>query len=227
MYTVDNVDRIVALPVFPPPSMHEPFLARGDIELSFVYAVSEDYIPLRDITMPLVPGINEPPACTISWRDGWYSENAAMRRENVHEDWNRNPQEARRRGMKLFAFIETEDVPGHIYQCYDYEKKYPPFAAHPLVNRGLHQHGVFLVENSSWLRHLQTVIPDEFPSHRFEEFDEHGEGIRSVRRTYSHLIFTFETATLEFISARLTCELAWATKEEAQSEVGMTKWLMA
>ena len=225
MYTIDDRDRAVALPAFPSPTMHEPFLARGDIELSFAYAVSKDYFPSRDLPVPLVPGTDEP-LCTLSWKDGWYQEDAARLRSSEPDDWDRDPQEARRRHMELFAFIETAAHQGHIYQCYDYGKKYPPFAAHPLANRGLHPHGVFLVEHSSWLRHLRTVMPDEFPSSAFDVFDLNGNGTHIGKRTYSHLLFAFEVSTLEFISTPFTCELAWATKKEAQAEVGVTKWLM-
>jgi hypothetical protein len=226
MYKIDEKDRIVTLHGFPFPGRYEPFLAHGDVSLSFAYAVAKSVVLPQDIPVPLLPDALQPLNIKMSWKGGWQAELPEDWQEHVPEGWNIDPREARKKGMHLFASIKVSGNPGHIYMSYDYAKKYPPFIAHPLASRGLFPNSVFLVENSSWLRHLRSLMPDEFPTTKFDHFDASGQGIHEVECIYRHFLFTFTTATLEFITEYLDCQFVWAFSSDMQAEVGMTKWLM-
>ena len=209
MYTIDDNDRVVALPEWPKPDRYEPFIAHGDVNLCFAYAIAQDVSIPQEIQVPTVLGTERPLVCTMSWKRGWKI----------------NPPASQTGGAPLFALVEVSG-PGHIYTSYDYAGKYPPFAAHPLRSRGLFPQGVFLVEHSSWLRYLRTMIPEEFPSRRFDRFDSQGQGIHETECVYHHFIFTFAVSTLEFITDRLDCQFVRALASDVQAEVSSTKWLM-
>ncbi len=61
------------------------------------------------------------------------------------------------------------------------------FAGHPLASRGLHPYGTFLIQDSSWIRKLESMNSIH-RSHRPDSF-------RSLR----HLVFAFHDSTFECI----------------------------
>lgn len=66
------------------------------------------------------------------------------------------------------------------------------FEGHPLASRGLHPYGAFQIENSSWIRQLETMN-SVHPCHRAERF----EGLK-------HFVFAFHDSTFECVAEGLT-----------------------
>ena len=68
------------------------------------------------------------------------------------------------------------------------------FAGHPLADRGLHPYGAFQIEDSSWLRRLETMN-SAHPNHSPARF-----------RELTHFVFTFHDSNFECIAAGYTVE---------------------
>lgn len=66
------------------------------------------------------------------------------------------------------------------------------FEGHPLASRGLHPYGAFQIENSSWIRQLESMN-SVHPGHRPERF----EGLK-------HFVFAFHDSTFECVAEGLT-----------------------
>lgn len=64
------------------------------------------------------------------------------------------------------------------------------FSGHPLASRGLKPYGAFRIENSSWIRQLESMN-SVHPNHRPAQYS-----------TLQHLVFTFHDSTFECICER-------------------------
>ncbi len=66
------------------------------------------------------------------------------------------------------------------------------FSGHPLAGRGLHPYGAFQVQNSSWIRQLESMN-SAHPHHHLERFE-----------ILKHYIFAFHDSTFECVAEGFT-----------------------
>lgn len=121
---------------------------------------------------------------------------------NVPDDWDgANPRCCSSSTEVLVATVTFNLSLAHFFG--------PPndevFDGHPLSGRGVRPYGIYMIENSSWLRTLERMN-SAHPRHRPENF-----------RDYKHYIFSFHDSTFECVAksyefdvtkASLACALA-------------------
>lgn len=81
------------------------------------------------------------------------------------------------------------------------------FHGHPLANRGLHPHGVFEIENSSWIKELEK-INSAHPYHQPQRFEN-----------LKHYIFAFHDPTFECVAENFTVSLYQSSLKDVISEM--------
>ncbi len=106
--------------------------------------------------------------------------------QNTPEDWNGTT-------VKVVG-VETENEPIAVVEFSRYASfmfgnpNDEAFHGHPLYERGLRPYGVFEIENSSWLRKLESMN-SVHPYHKPERFEK-----------YRHFVFAFHDSTFECVA---------------------------
>jgi len=81
------------------------------------------------------------------------------------------------------------------------------FSGHPLASRGLTPYGAFRIENSSWIRQLESMN-SVHPNHRPEQY-----------RTLQHLVFTFHDSTFECVCERFDVRVTRGSTQDLIPEM--------
>jgi hypothetical protein len=198
MYTlgIESNDRAIALPRLPKPAGIGPLIVSSDSDFRFAYPIASDFLLQRGSSPDTEP-------------EGSFVEMVIDEEPLAQE-----------RLSDVYALWEVGICSGYVYESHHNQKL---LRTHPLAERGMFPCGVFEVKPSSWLHHLQSAAPENFPSEIMSGYHPATQTATVKHMRYHHLLFTFLDTTLEFITDRLSCEL-FRGAERLREEIQFLKW---